>query len=87
MDPLFDAGSHLIEQWVQNPEQLKVGDIASYEPDEFKGFTIVHRIIEKGYDEKGLYFVFKGDNNPTADPFRVREHELRRKVVGIIYGQ
>lgn len=83
MDPVFDAGSHLIQAFPTGPEQIHVGDIVSY--DSPVGFTIVHRVIEIGTDEEGWYAIIKGDNNPTPDPWKVRWDMITRVTVAIIY--
>jgi hypothetical protein len=85
MDPVFDYGTDLIEIFVKNPEQeVHAGDIVSYEIPEM-GITIVHRVIEVGYDSEGWYAIFKGDNNESPDPWKVRDSEIRRKVIGMLY--
>lgn len=83
MDPVFDAGSHLIQVFPTGPEQIHVGDIVSY--DSPVGFTIVHRVIEVGNDEEGWYAIIKGDNNPTPDPWKVRWDMITRVTVAVIY--
>jgi hypothetical protein len=65
-------------------DEIKVGDIVSYQSDLAEG-TIIHRVIYKGQDEQGTYFIMKGDNLPTSDPGRVRFSQIERVVVGIIY--
>ncbi len=83
MDPVFDTGSHLIQAFPTNPEQIHVGDIVSYNSP--VGFTIVHRVIEIGNDEEGWYAIIKGDNNPTPDPWKVRWDMVTRVTVAVIY--
>ncbi len=85
MDPLFDEDSHLLQISIgpNDVPNLKVGDILSYQSS--YGFVIVHRIIEIGNDNDGWYAITKGDNNPTADPEKVRADAVRRVTVGIIY--
>jgi len=85
MDPVIDFGTTALELEVTDPNELQVGDIVSYETQRAPGTTVVHRIVEIGEDEEGLYFIFKGDNNPTTDPDKVRPEQLRRKVIGILY--
>ena len=63
-------------------ESLQIGDIISYSKGEN---IIIHRIVNKDYDEKGLYFVLKGDNNPLSDPGKVRADQILGKVVAIFY--
>ncbi|MBU1199670.1 MAG: hypothetical protein KKF46_01260 [Nanoarchaeota archaeon] len=84
MDPVIDAGAHAIEIIPTSENQVQVGDIVAYE-SEYADGTIIHRVVYKGEDEQGTYFVMKGDNNPSDDPGRVRFHQLRKVVVAIIY--
>ncbi len=83
MDPVFDSESNAIEIVPNDPKMIKEGDIASYSLGS-RG-TIIHRVIETGYDEDGWYAIFKGDNNPKPDPDKVRWEQIRRLVVAIIY--
>ncbi len=82
MDPVIDSDSTGIEVAVTDPSTIKIGDIVSYE---VAGSFIVHRVADIQTDADGLYFVMKGDNLPTTDPFKVRPDQLRRKVIGILY--
>ena len=82
MDPVFDAGNHAIQIVPQSPDDIKVGDIISYQ---YQDKVIIHRVIEKGIDGQGWYFIVKGDNNPTPDPDKVRFEQVTRVVVAIIY--
>ena len=83
MDPVFDAGSHLIQIFPKSKDDIHVGDIISYNSP--MGFSIVHRVREIGNDEQGWYAIVKGDNNPTPDPWKVRFEMVTRITVGIIY--
>lgn len=84
MDPLIDQGANAIEIIPDSEEEICVGDIASYVPSTGEG-TIIHRIVETGYDSEGWYAVFKGDNLSYRDPEKVRFSQIRRVVVAIIY--
>ncbi len=84
MDPIIDSEAHAIEIIPQNEEELQTGDIVAYESEYAEG-SIIHRIVFKGEDEKGTYFVMKGDNNPTSDPGKIRFSQIKRVVVAIIY--
>ncbi|MFH1589043.1 MAG: hypothetical protein ABIB43_00555, partial [archaeon] len=84
MDPIFDETSNAIEIVPESEDEINVGDIVSYE-SEFADGTIIHRVVYKGQDELGTYFVMKGDNNPSSDPGRVRFEQIRRVLVAIIY--
>ena len=82
MDPVLDVGTHAIKIVPKEPSELSVGDIVSYESE--KGI-IIHRIIEKGEDEEGVYFITKGDNNNKVDPSKVRFNQVTGVVVGVLY--
>ena len=81
MDPLFDVGANTVRIPVP-AETLQVGDIISYQYGED---IIIHRIVHIDNDESGLYFILKGDNNPTSDPGKVRPEQILGKVVAIFY--
>jgi len=82
MLPAFNENSNLIEIVPKSDQEIHVGDIVSYQ---YGNDVIVHRVIEIGNDENGWYAVFKGDNNPSADPAKVRFSQIKRIVIGIIY--
>jgi hypothetical protein len=84
MDPVIDDGVHAIEIIPLHPDEVHVGDIMSYESTLVDG-TIIHRVVETGYDEEGWYAIMKGDNLRNRDPERVRFNQVRRIVVAIIY--
>jgi len=84
MDPVLDKGANAIQIVPQTTDDIEVGDIISYKSDYADGITI-HRVIYKGEDEQGLYFIAKGDNLPTSDPGRIRFSQIKRVVVAIIY--
>jgi hypothetical protein len=80
MNPILYEGAHGIVVAPKNESEIKVGDIVSYTNGEN---TIVHRVIEKGNDEGGVYFVVKGDNSSTSEI--IRFNQIEHKVVGILY--
>ena len=84
MDPTLDKGSYAIEVVPKSSDEINVGDIASYK-SKFADGTIIHRVVETGYDEDGWYARFKGDNNQDVDPGKVRFSQIQRVVVAIIY--
>jgi signal peptidase I len=61
-----------------------VGDIISFWSATIET-TVIHRIVEVGKDNQGVYFVTKGDNNLYKDPEKVRFEQVKGVVVGIIY--
>ncbi|MBI2135426.1 signal peptidase I [Candidatus Woesearchaeota archaeon] len=84
MDPLIDENSTTIEISPKNPDEIKIGDIISYDVDEFD-YALVHRVVEIGNDEEGIYFITKGDNYFKNDPYKVRFGQIEGIVVGILY--
>ncbi len=84
MDPYLDAESNSIEVKPTGPEDVKVGDIISYYSS-INGDLIVHRVIGRGVDSNGLYYIVKGDNNKNRDPEKVRYAQIHGVLVGIIY--
>ncbi|MBL7057072.1 hypothetical protein ISS09_02215 [Candidatus Woesearchaeota archaeon] len=84
MDPVLDEHANAIEMVPESAADIQVGDIVSYE-SEYADGTIIHRVIYKGQDENGLYFIMKGDNNQASDPGKIRFSQIRRVLVAIIY--
>lgn len=82
MDPVFDRGNNAIQIVPQSPDQIEVGDIITYRSGER---LIIHRVVEKGIDGSGWYFIVQGDNNPTPDPDKVRFEDITRLVVAVVY--
>jgi hypothetical protein len=68
----------------RNYTDINVGDIVSYETEQING-TIIHRVVETGFDSGGWYAVTKGDNIDNPDPFKLRFENIQRVVVAIIY--
>jgi hypothetical protein len=84
MEPVISARANAIELVPKSADDIKVGDIISYKSDYAEG-TIIHRVIEKGRDDQGIYFILKGDNNPDQDPGRIRFSQIKRVVIAIVY--
>jgi len=85
MDPTIDIGTNAIEVIPKEDcSDVHVGDIVSYESKYATG-TIIHRVIERGHDSKGYYFIMKGDNNERNDPGKIRCSQIKRIVVALIY--
>lgn len=82
MDPIFDKGNNAIQITPKDPDQIQVGDIISYKKD---NTVIIHRVIEKGIDGQGVYFIVKGDNNPSPDPGKIRFEQITRLTVAVVY--
>ena len=84
MDPVIDKGANAIQIVPEDESDVHVGDIVSYKSLYADG-TIIHRVIEIGYDNEGWYAILKGDNNSQKDPGRVRFNQIKRITVAIIY--
>ncbi len=82
MDPLLDKGANAIQIKPQSCEDIKTGDIITYN---YNGRKIIHRVMQRSYDEKGAYFIVKGDNNDEPDPLKVRCGDVERVLIAIIY--
>ena len=69
MVPIFSRGSIVVVQRLQDPMDIKMGDIIQYEAE---NKTITHRVVDietaKSDGSGGLVFTTKGDNNPSKDP-------------------
>ena len=84
MDPLFDAEANTIEIRPESEQDIHVGDVISYKPENMNSL-IVHRVISVGYDSKGWYAVAKGDNVSQPDPDKIRFNQVNGIMVAIIY--
>jgi len=82
MDPLLDIGSNGIEIKPETINDVKVGDVISYNS---QYGLIIHRIVKTGFDEKGWYALAKGDNNPVQDPEKVRFGQIHGVLVAVVY--
>jgi len=84
MDPFLDDGANAIEIMPDSAEAIQVGDIISYQTD--GGIIIIiHRVIEVGEDNDGIYYTVQGDNNTFADSTKVRYDDVVGVLVAIIY--
>ena len=84
MRPTIGKGSTLFLIDYKNAREIKSleeGDIIQFE---IKGIYITHRIVEIGTDNKGKYYKTKGDNNRFNDG-KIREYQIKRVVVGVLY--
>ena len=85
MDPLIDEGTTTIEIKPKYANEIKVGDIVAHSMDDNDDYAFVHRVVEIGNDENGIYFVTKGDNYWQEDPYKIRFSQIEGIVVGILY--
>lgn len=81
MVPVLDFGANGIKIVPKHENEIKVGDIISFN---FGDKIIVHRVIKIGEDEAGTYFITKGDNNKYADE-KIRFSDIVSKTIAIVY--
>ena len=62
-------------------DEISVGDIVTFTKGEE---LIVHRVVEKGIDSEGVYFITKGDSSDRADG-KIRFENIEWKTIGLIY--
>ncbi len=75
-DELYTGDVAIIQKCTIN--DVNVGDIIEYQ---MKGYTIVHRVIEKKQTDGKFYFITKGDSNELPDKKEVKEDQLIGKVI------
>lgn len=81
MVPTLGKGVSGITVVPESPDDIEVGDIVSFNRG---GKLIVHRVVRRGFDSEGVFFVTKGDNS-IADDGKLRFDEIERVLVGLIY--
>ena len=81
MKPVLDEYSNGIRIKPSGSEEVRVGDIVTFEQD---AQLIVHRVIEKGEDEQGYWFITKGDNSPLSDG-KIRFEQIEYVTIGILF--
>lgn len=81
MVPVLDKGSNGIRIVPENEGDVDVGDIVSFR---ISGLLVVHRVVERGVDEDGVYFIVKGDANLISDG-KIRFKDIEYVTIGIIY--
>ena len=84
MDPVLDKGMTGIEVVPFSENDVKLGDIITYNPEWTKDL-VVHRVIEIGEDKQGWYAYAKGDNSSVIDPGKIRFEQVKYILVGVIY--
>jgi hypothetical protein len=81
MKPILDENSNGIRIVPKTAGDIKVGDIITFQQNEY---LIVHRVIEKGIDSEGDYFITKGDNNSVNDG-KIRFKDIKFLTIGILW--
>jgi signal peptidase I len=84
MDPLLDNGTTILTVKPQSEKDIQIGDIIVFKTN-LTEYNVVHRVVDINVDADGLYYLTKGDNNPEADPLKVRFQQIISIVIGILY--
>lgn len=92
MEPVFARGDVVVIEKTNffglneiNTSDVNVGDVVIYDATWFPE-PVIHRVIVKGTSPDGkLYYITKGDNNPTQDPAPVYPEQIEAKVIS--FGQ
>ena len=81
MLPTLGENANGIKIVPTSPEEIKIGDIITFKRN---NILMVHRVISKGEDSKGDYFVTKGDNNSETDG-KVYWEDVESVTIALIY--
>lgn len=81
MAPVFGAGANGVGIKPKSEDELHVGDVITFRQGDN---LIVHRIIEKGIDKEGWFFITRGDKNSVADG-KIRFSQIESVLVALIY--
>ena len=81
MVPVLDEGANGIRVVPGSEDEVGVGDIVSFR---MGGMLVVHRVVEKGEDDEGVWFEVKGDANVLGDG-RIRFDDIEYVTIGVIY--
>ncbi|WP_104161747.1 signal peptidase I [Arthrobacter sp. ZGTC212] len=80
MAPKYAPGTFLVVKPVPF-EELKVGDIITYQIESGSPAVITHRITSVTAEQSGeIVFITKGDNNDVEDELLVREVQVKGKL-------
>jgi hypothetical protein len=81
MRPVIDDKANGVRIIPESGEHVSVGDIVSFR----KGSDLIaHRVVEKGEDREGVYFITKGDNSDFTDG-KIRFEDIEYVTIAIIY--
>lgn len=68
MEPELMVGDIILDKEVDNPKDLKIGDVITFKSNEYDDMLVTHQIIKAPYEENGkLMLQTKGVANDLAD--------------------
>jgi signal peptidase I len=73
MEPNLHEGEMVF--WFRNfnADNIPVGSIISYQ---YNNTLVSHRVVRIGTDDKGKFYICKGDNNTFEDPSPIRTDRI-----------
>lgn len=85
MEPTISAGDAIVVKPYKNPEtEIKVGDIATFQPVSADSYLITHRVIGKTVGQAGgPEFITQGDANGAADE-PIKAGQVMGKTIMVI---
>ena len=84
MEPEIRVYDMIVDMKVENPADLKVGDVISYNSTKLKPgekISVTHKIIAIQIEDGKYVFTTKGINNPTKDSYPVYFEDISGKVI------
>jgi signal peptidase I len=81
MEPTFKTGSLILVEKLENPINLKKGDVITFQQDETN--VVTHRIIDVLKQSENTFYRTQGDNNQDADTSPVLSQNIVAKYSGI----
>lgn len=79
MEPSFHDGQMAFYLRNFDSQNINIGAIIVY--DFSKTLSVCHRVVSKGTDNRGIFYIAKGDNNTIADPLPVRPEQIKGILV------
>ena len=88
MYPTIRQTSILIALKVDKETEINLDDIIIFDiPPKYyyeNSTGWLHRVVKKGTDPEGEYFLTKGDSNRIIDPFKVRRENITHIIVAVV---
>jgi signal peptidase I len=81
MKPVLDYETNGVRIKPDNVDQIQKGDIVTFRHE---GLLVVHRVIFRGEDSFGAYFITRGDNNDFDDG-RIRFEDIEWVTIALLY--
>lgn len=76
MEPSINPGSLIVIKKINDPANLKLNDVITFQSPRFKNVLITHRIVEIKKLNAEIYYSTKGDSNSTTDAKRITGDDI-----------